>query len=342
MTHGSLPENRDHVGARLESSRVPLVSVIIPVYNGEKYIEEALDSIFAQTFQDFEVIVVDDGSTDGTERRLGRYRGLIKYHGQRNRGQAAAREQGLRLASGLLVAFLDADDAWQPTKLEKQVEFAQAHPEYGIISTDVERFDDSGVLLPSLKSWYKPSSGHVMEKLLFDNWIPPSCALVRRECFEKVQTFDLEPPNYGEDWMMWIQIAADYPVHFLDQVLVRHRVHQDSVTSRGSELQFQCLLRNLEIMKERVPALKAKPYLARESAFRICFNRGWSDIQELQVGRARQKIRLALGFRPYSLDAWVLLGATHVPTWALRAVKAGIKYCKGWLGEGLHASKGRR
>jgi GT2 family glycosyltransferase len=311
---------------------VPLVSVIIPVYNGEKYIEEALESVFAQTFRDFEVVVINDGSTDGTERRLTKYRERIKYQAQPNSGLSVSRAVGLEFASGSLVAFLDADDVWLPSKLERQVQVACAHPEYGIITTDVEQFDERGVSLPSLKCWYQPASGHVMERLLFDNWIPPSAALVRRECFDLVHTFDVPPPAYGEDWMMWIQISAAYPVYFINQVLARHRGHQSSMTSQGSAVQFQCLLRNLEIMKEGVPALRARPLLVREAAFRICRNRAWNDLQALQLPEAQQKSRLALGFKPYSLRAWGLLGATHLPVSAIRAVKAVLKYGKGMVG----------
>jgi hypothetical protein len=317
----------ESVGGSL--STMALVSVIIPVFNGERYIEEALDSVFAQTFRDIEVIVVNDGSTDGTEQRIQRYRGRITYHVQPNRGLSASRVEGLRLASGSLIAFLDADDVWLPGKLERQVKVACAHPEYGIITTDAEKFDESGVTLPSLKCWYQPTSGYVMEGLLSENWIPPSAALVRRECFELVRTFDVPPPNYGEDWMMWVQIAARYQVYFIDEVLVRSRQHAASMTDRGGEIQFQGLLRNLEIMKVRVSELKVQPDLVRQAGFRICIHRARADLKALDVARARDKLRLALGYKPHALSAWGLLTAAYLPSSFLQGVKRAVKWFHG-------------
>ena len=304
----------------------PSVSVIIPVYNGERYIEEALDSVFAQTFRDFEVIVVNDGSTDRTEERLSRYRDRMLYAAQRNRGLSASRQEGLERAHGTFIAFLDADDIWLPLKLERQVRFARAHPEYGIVTTDAERFDESGVILSSLKSWYQPRSGYVMENLLLNNWIPPSAAMVRRECFERVGAVEVEPPGYGEDWVMWVQIAACYQVYFIDEVLVRRRVHPGSMTSRESDVQFQCLLRDLEVMKERVPALRQRPQLVRDAAFRICLNRGRNDLHAVEVSGARQKLKLALGFKPYYPTAWGLLAAAYTPAWFLRGVRVAVRH----------------
>jgi glycosyltransferase involved in cell wall biosynthesis len=236
-----------------------------------------------------------------------------------------SRAEGLRLASGSLIAFLDADDVWLPAKLERQVQVARAHPEYGIITTDAEKFDESGVILPSLKCWYQPTSGYVMERLLSKNWIPPSAALVRRECFELVRTFDVPQPNYGEDWMMWIQIAARYPVCFIDEVLVRNRRHSASMTSHGGEIQLECLLRNLEIMKARVPELSKRPDLVRQIVFPICVHRGRADLMALDLAQARDKLWRAVGYNPYALLAWVLLLATYAPPTVLRALKHALK-----------------
>lgn len=304
---------------------MPEVSVIIPVYNGEKFIKEALDSVFAQTFHDFEIIVVNDGSTDSTERSLSKYMGQITYVVQMNQGQSVSRRRGLQESTGNFVAFLDADDIWIPRKLERQVGFALAHPEYGIVTTDVASFEDQQTVLSSLKQWHQIPDGYVLENLLFDNWIPPSAALVRRECFDRVTTFDVPPPCFGEDWMMWMEIAAHYPIHFVDEVLVCRRLHPESVSSQADEVQFRCLLRNLEIMEERIPQFRAQPALIREAAFRICFRRGLGDLQAIRVLAARDKLRRAIGYRPYSVEAWMLFAGTFVPAPALHGLKRGVK-----------------
>ena len=304
---------------------MPQVSVIIPVYNGEKYIEEALESAFAQTFQDFEVIVINDGSTDATEERLAKYQDRIVYVKQENRGLAATRGVGVEKARGEFIAFLDADDIWLPTKLERQVEFAHAHPEYGIVTTDALNFEGDCLITSSLKDWYQVSSGWVLERLLFGNWISASAAMIRRECFDKVSTFDVPPPAFGEDWLMWMQIAAYYPIFFIDKVLVRRRLHPESMSSQGGEIQFQCLLRNLEILREKIPQLKARPDLIDKAAFRICFNRGLGDLRAVRLLRAREKLRRAVGYKPYSFKALLLLAVSYLPSSLLGAIKSGWK-----------------
>jgi hypothetical protein len=308
---------------------MPLVSIIIPVYNGERYIEEALASVFAQTFRDFEVIVVNDGSTDSTEERLRRHRNRIVYVLQPNRGQSLARKAGLEVARGSLIAFLDCDDVWLPEKLERQVGAARAYEQCGIITTDVERFDEHGVTLRSLKEWHSPASGFVMEKLLFDNFIPPSAAVVRRECFDRVTTFDVPPPCFGEDWLMWMQIVPRYPVYFIDEVLTRHREHSDSMNiHEGRELQFRCMLRNLEIMQQVIPELRERPDLIRKAGCKWSFHLGVRDVEALDLAHAREKLRRAVRFRPASLPAWVALAATYAPLWGLRSMKTALKYSK--------------
>ena len=114
---------------------IPEVSVIIPAYNAGRTIDAALQSVFAQTFRSFEVIVVDDGSTDDTAARLARWADRVTCLRQSNRGPAHARNQALRVASGELIAFLDADDVWLPRKLERQVAYFRRFPSAGLIHT---------------------------------------------------------------------------------------------------------------------------------------------------------------------------------------------------------------
>jgi hypothetical protein len=300
---------------------VPEVSVIIPVYNGEAFIEQALESVFEQTFQDFEILVINDGSTDGTEARLAKYRDRIKYVKQENVGLAATRGRGVQVARSSLIAFLDADDVWLPQKLERQMEVARSHPECGIITSDVLSFVDDRVVVSSLKEWYRPESGNVLENLLFGNWIPPSAAMVRRECFDRVNTFSVPPPAYGEDWLMWMQIAARYPVHFIDQVLVHRRRHAGGMSSQGEDVQFGCLMRNFEIIRQLVPRLNGEPNLIDQAAFRVCLRRGIGDLRSVRVREGRAKIQLALHYKPLSVRARLALVAAHLPGWVFGSAR---------------------
>jgi len=307
-------------------ANLPKVSVIIPAFNAGKFIEETLASVFAQTYKDFEVIVVNDGSTDNTEAALQPYRHQINYVKQKNRGLPASRERGLRASSGSLIAFLDADDIWLPTKLEKQVSFAAAHPEYGIITTDQLYFRDSKVVCGSYKDKFEVVNGFILDKILFGHWISPSAALIRRPCFEKVTTFDLPPPCFGEDWLMWMEIAAHYPVYFIDEVLVRKRLHRNNMTTYSArEDQFRCLLRGLGIVQQRIPQLAARAQLVREATFRVCFNRAVQDVYAVDLPHAREKLRLAITNKPFALNAWGLLAIVYMPEGLMRALKRGMK-----------------
>lgn len=303
---------------------MPEVSVIIPTHNDGAFIEEALRSVLNQTFRDFEIIVVNDGSTDGTEKRLEKYLDRIVYHYQECQGPSVSRNRALRAAQAPLVAFLDADDVWFPSKLEKQVRFARANPQYGIITTDVQWFNERGVTNPSLKSKYPISNGFVLERLVLHNWISTSAAMVRRECFDRAGMFDEEPGIFGEDWMMWVRIAANYPVYFLDEILTGRRVRSDSLGERDPEAQFRNLFRNLEKLRSSVPELASRPELFREAAYQICVARGERDLQEFNRLAAREKLKQAIGYRPLRLRPWLVLAASWLPAGALRAVKRAV------------------
>ena len=119
-----------------------MVSVIIPVYNSERYISEAVESVLNQTYRNLQVIVINDGSTDGTERALEPYMDHINYFFQENRGVAAARNVGIRSSRGRHIAFLDSDDIWMPEKLENQVSYMIGHPEFKFLYSDFVYFND--------------------------------------------------------------------------------------------------------------------------------------------------------------------------------------------------------
>jgi GT2 family glycosyltransferase len=308
---------------------MPLVSVIIPVYNGEKYIEEALDSVFAQTFPDYEIIVVNAGSTDGTEQRIEKYGGRLKYLLQEHTASVgASRNYGLRVAKAPLIAFLDADDLWLPAKLQKQVEFAGAHPEYGIITTDVEWFGEEGVTNSSLKKLFPIVNGQVMEQLLFHNWVATSAAMVRRECFDKLGVFDEEPGPTHEDWMMWMRIASRYHVYFVDEVLVRHRQHWGSHSQRDSTRALRYSYDSYRKLEEAIPQLAARPDLMREGRFRFCLRYGLHALQVNEIERARQCLKQALEYKAYSPRTWALLAAAYAPARVLWSLKRMVKACR--------------
>jgi len=305
---------------------VTLVTTIIPAFNAKRFIDEAVESVLLQTYSGIELIVVDDGSTDGTADQLAKYGSRIRYVHQNNCGPAAARNHGLKLASGSLIAFLDADDSWLPEKIKRQVEFSCANPEYGIITTDTQTFGETGILNDSLHNYYSISNGFILEKLLFHNWISASAAMVRRECFEKLGGFDeiLGPDGKGqctaEDWLMWMKIAARFPVYFINEVLTRHRIHASNY-SRVRDNYFEYALINLDIMRRSIPQLAETPHLINRAAARICKRGGLVRLREIDLAGARSKFRRGLEYRWFSPILWLLFLLAFLPESLWRTTK---------------------
>ena len=201
----------------------PLVSVIMPVYNGERFLAEALRSVLAQDYQPLEIVVVDDGSTDGTRAIAAQFGAMVRYVYQTRGGPAAARNTGLQLAQGEVVAFLDVDDAWPAGKLRRQVGYLVAHPEVDIVQgLIVQQQWDPGAPGPDLVF------EDVSEPYQFVNL---GSAVYRRVLFETVGLFDEAlAENEDTDWTMraWEQ---GVPKIVQDQVALFYRRHDQNLTN---------------------------------------------------------------------------------------------------------------
>ncbi len=224
----------------------PLVSVILATYNGSRFLEQSIQSVLAQTFSDFELIVVDDGSTDPQVRAIcERYADRLQYIYQENRGLAGARNTGIRRSRGEFICFIDDDDAWKPDKLTKQIAFMRGFgPEdnVGMVSTWLELIDPEGRRI----GWQGHDlSGDVYRQLFFDSPVDaPSSVMIRREVFEQVGLHD-ESLRYAEDRDMWLRISRHFRIRSLNEHLVYYRVRPDS-QSRNTERQIQCVNAGLE------------------------------------------------------------------------------------------------
>ncbi len=217
-------------GAQTRST--PSVSVVIPAYNVAPYIGETLNSVFAQTFTDFEVIVVDDGSPDGEEleRMLGPYLGSVRYVRQENRGAGAARNRGVREARGEFIAFLDSDDLWMPEYLGEQVRFLRADG-YDLAYADALLFGDSPI---AGKTYMQtaPSIGPVTFLSLVRNEcnIITSGVVVRRSALIKVGLFN-ESLRNGQDFELWTRMARNGArLGYQRKVLLRYRCREGSLS----------------------------------------------------------------------------------------------------------------
>ena len=211
----------------------PQVSVIIPTYNRARIIKEAVDSVLAQDFKDFELIVVDDGSTDNTSSVLAPYGDDIRIHFQENKGVSAARNRGIAEASGQFIAFLDSDDLWLPQKLTTQVEFFNQTPDALICQTE-EVWIRNGIRVNPKKRHKKPS-GMIFEPSLALCLVSPSAVMIRRELLDSAGGFDETLP-VCEDYDLWLRISSRFPVYLIEIPLIIKRGGHDDQLSKGSGL----------------------------------------------------------------------------------------------------------
>lgn len=211
----------------------PRVSVIIPSFNRAGMLKEAIDSVLEQEYTDFEIIVIDDGSTDDTPSVLNAYGHRIASYRQPNKGVSAARNKGLEMASGALIAFLDSDDLWCPGKLSAQVDFFNAHPEAMICQTE-ETWIRNNVRVNPKKRHKKPS-GTIYERSLALCLVSPSAVMIREELFDIVGHFDEDLPAC-EDYDLWLRISWRFPVFLIDSPLIIKRGGHDDQLSSASGL----------------------------------------------------------------------------------------------------------
>jgi len=210
---------------------MPRVSAIITTYNRRAFVQEAVDSVLAQSYDDWELIVVDDGSTDGTGEALERYGEKLWYVFQENRGASSARNRGLELARGEFVAFLDSDDLWLPRKLQVQVACMDGHPDCRICYTDEIWIRRGRRVNP--KKGHAKYSGEIYTHCLPLCIISPSSALMRRGLFKEVGVFDPTLP-VCEDYDLWLRVAASFPVFFIPQrLIVKRGGHPDQLSQRS-------------------------------------------------------------------------------------------------------------
>jgi glycosyltransferase involved in cell wall biosynthesis len=220
----------------------PLVSTVITAYNSAPFLPETLNSVFRQSYRNYEVIVVDDGSTDHTEKALAPYKDRISYRYQKNRGPSAARNAGIAAARGDYIACLDGDDLWTPDKLRLQVDFMEQNPQIGLLFSDMEEFEHEKTLCRSLleRSVFKSeltAGGPVADaprKLLVEDFILTSTVLIRKECLAKTGLFD-ENLHFAEDRELWLRFTALFSIAVFPVVLGRKRNHDSNLTKKSAE-----------------------------------------------------------------------------------------------------------
>lgn len=240
-----MDRNISSYGNDSRTLEAPAVSVIIPAYNTSAYISEALDSVFTQTFWDFEVIVINDGSldTDKLEKVLEPYRERIVYLKQENRGPSAARNAGIRCARGEYIAFLDSDDSWLPQYLSEQIKSLANSAEVNMVYSDALLFGDSPLSGKSYFQAYPPRSPVNFESLLAGGSVFMHCVVVRKWVLFGVGLFD-EKLRLLEDKDLWLRIAHHGGrIACNKQVLARRRYRPRSLSHATNREMAEAKLR---------------------------------------------------------------------------------------------------
>jgi glycosyltransferase involved in cell wall biosynthesis len=226
----------------------PLVSIVVPSFNDERYIRTTLDSLLAQTYRNIEVVVIDDESTDATPQIVRSYGDAVRLIAQRNTGVSKARNHGAAKARGDFVCFCDHDDYWYPEKVERQVATFAGNPSLGVVYTEFIRWapDARGVFAEPLAidrgrddTGTDPElSGWIYHKLLLDSWVLTSTAMIRRAVLDECGAFDESLP-YGEDWELFLRISRSYPFAKLKSALVLYRQHNDQGSRRLRSIDYR-------------------------------------------------------------------------------------------------------
>ena len=223
---------------------MPKVSIIMPVFNGGAYIRESIKSVLAQTFTDFELLIVDDGSTDDTATiiRDEYQRQSIHFFQQTNQGPSAARNLALRHAQGRFIAFLDADDIWKPNKLEQQLPLF-TNPNVGVVYGNAEFL---GKTIEGKENFFainEPARGVITQKLLEKNFIPMLTVVIRTDIFHELVGFD---PHLraAEDYDLWLRASLLTEFDFTENLIAKYRIHPTAITQK-SALMWQSELMTL-------------------------------------------------------------------------------------------------
>jgi glycosyltransferase involved in cell wall biosynthesis len=306
------------------------VSFIIPTHNYGPYVLEAIASALAQTYDNYELIVVDDGSTDNTRQLIEPLRDRLRYLWRSQGGPSAARNTGIRASRGELIAFLDADDLWLPHKTAAQVSYLGQHPTVGLVCARTAAMDRIAPDVDSPLAVERCRSGEVLTleagaafaKLLLEqrNPIATSTVMLRRRCLERVGMFD-ESLMRVEDFNLWLRIGRHFALSRLPEVQSLHR-HHDANLARSREAMRVATIASLD----RICALYPEAARLRDRVVAgLYYRRGLQDLLERRPREARANFGRTIRHRALTIPAYPLLAVCCCPPSWLDAARAVVR-----------------
>lgn len=306
---------------------MPKVSVIIPTYQHAHFVGQAIQSVLAQTYKDYEIIVVDDGSSDNTSEVLAEFGDQVTVIYQENRGLSAARNTGIRASKGEYVAFLDADDVWMPAKLEKQVPLFERNKRVGLICSDILFFDESGDRSSTAFETNRPQSGMIHSVIFILSFMPMPTVMVRRSCFDDVGYFD-ETLTSCEDHDMWLRISKKWAVDFVNEPLAKYRDSANQMHNNPARM-----LSNLIRVQEKAFAESPELRQLDQDTLDRCFYDLYLQLSRVYLKKGRRSEAMSvLGqyaqVRGRTFRYWQTWLASCTPGWLLNLVLATRRHIR--------------
>lgn len=305
----------------MQNPAEPLVSVIIPNYNHAQYVSDAIRSVLAQTYRNYEIIVVDDGSTDNSRETVAKFGDQVQYIYQKNAGLSAARNTGIKASKGELIGVLDADDMYEPGYLSTLVSALQEDLDADGIYCGYQFVDHTNILLPQVEA--RPVSPDKLHEALLDgNFFVPESIFLRRKVYENVGLFD-ETLRACEDWDVWLRATKKYKIIHSTEILTRHRVLPGSMSTDP----LRMLNNRLAVLKKHVGE---EPREGGESAAHRAYGRAYlgSCVEYLQYGdpdRAYECFQKMSNICPsllVEIDTFYQLGCGNQPKGAMGDLKS--------------------
>lgn len=289
----------------------PRVSVIIPTYNRADMLGAAIRSVLDQTYTSYEIIVADDGSTDDTRTQVASLAGPIRYLRLQHTGRpAVARNRGIAAAQGDLIAFLDDDDLWIPSKLERQIDLLDTDPAVGFVYSDVRFLQPDGTLSNPVLLPRQKQAESLFDHLLTDCFIYPSTVVVRRSALAETGSFD-ESLAIGEDYDLWLRLARQVRAGYSSQPLAHIRRSGTGISTQREVLSYLNAIRALRRVLATASLSWRQQLRGRTALARWHTHVGLAMLRTGDRVRARAYFARSLLLNPLQRRAWTALVATY-------------------------------